>query len=365
MTLSARKMASFRKGLLAWYHENKRELPWRKTKDPYAIWISEVMLQQTRVDTVIPYYLSFMKNYPDLESLAESDPEALLKSWEGLGYYKRLQNIRKTTKIILEKMNGRFPEEAQDLKKLPGIGDYIAAAIASIAFGKKEAVVDGNVKRVLARLFCDPFPVNSHSAHKHFQSKADLLLSPENPSDFNQAIMELGATVCLPKKAFCEKCPVSSLCKAFTSKKQDLFPQKAPRKKIPFFKVACAAILDRDLRILVIKRPETGMLPGLWEFPGGKLEMNESEYEACKREIVEETGLYPVGFEHLCTVRHTYTHFRIALAFFVCHIRVVQKPQLPEQESRWVSFKELQTLALPAANKKCMVALESWLKEND
>lgn len=361
LPLSEKEILSFRKKLLSWYGKNKRDLPWRKTKDPYAIWISEVMLQQTRVDTVLPYYLSFMEKYPDLESLAKADSEEILKSWEGLGYYKRLQNLRKTATFLVQEKNGIFPDNFSGLKELPGIGDYIAAALSSIAFGKREAVVDGNVKRVMARIFKDPFPVNAGNSHRHFQNYADLLLDPKKPGDFNQALMDLGAMVCVPKKPLCTSCPVNSLCKAFLSGKQDFFPHRETRKKIPFFKVACAAILDEKKRILVTKRPETGMLPGFWEFPGGKLEAGESELDACKREILEEIGLSPEGFEHLCKVRHAYTHFRITMAFFVCHTRNAEELRLKTRERKWLPFDELKTLAFPAANRKCMKALEAWL----
>lgn len=360
----AKKTASFRKALLSWYGENKRELPWRKTRDPYAIWISEVMLQQTRVDTVLPYYLNFMEKYPDLKSLAMADPEALLKSWEGLGYYKRLQNLRKTAVFLVDNLDGLFPENLSELKKLPGIGAYTGAALASIAFDEKEAVVDGNVKRVMARLFEDSFPVNANRAHKHFQQYADFLLDPETPGNFNQALMDLGAMICVPGKPLCAKCPVKTLCGAFTSKSQEHFPTRESRKRIPFFKVTCTAILDREKRILVTKRPETGMLPGFWEFPGGKLEKDEHEEAACKRKIFEKTGLTPFAFEHLCTVRHAYTHFRIAMAFFVCHTQKTEIFPEKTREFRWLPFMELKTLAFPAANRKCMAALETWLNEH-
>lgn len=352
---------SFRKALLDWYRLHRRNLPWRSSNDPYAIWISEVMLQQTRVDTVIPYYLSFMERYPDIKSLADAEPEALLKSWEGLGYYKRLQNLQKCARLLVAKGETGLPEEFSALRQLPGIGDYIAAALASIAFGRPAAVVDGNVKRVLARLFCDPFPVNHSKAHSHYQPYADSLLCREYPGDANQALMELGATLCSPGNPDCGACPVAFLCEARIRKETRLYPQREKKKPLPFFSIACAAILDENFRVLVSKRPETGMLPGFWEFPGGKCEEGETEERACIREVREETGLTIENPERLCTIRHAYTHFRISLTLFTASIRDGKKHLTLPGEYRWLSLEEMEELAFPAANRKCMPALRKWL----
>ena len=356
------ELRAFRKALLSWYRTHKRDLPWRRTTDPYAIWISEVMLQQTRVDTVIPYYQAFMEKYPDLDALAQAEPESLLKSWEGLGYYQRLFNLQKTAQRLRQQGLSRLPEDPENLRQLPGVGPYIAAAVASIAFHVQVAVVDGNVKRVMARLFSDPFPVNAGTAHRHYLRHASLLLDPKNPKDANQAVMELGATCCSPAKPKCADCPVSLFCEAWAQKKTELYPLREKKRPSPFFSVACAAIVDENFRILVTKRPETGMLPGFWEFPGGKCEQGESEERACIREVREETGLILEKPEKLCTIGHAYTHFRIAMTLFGCRTREKIPALLSQREHRWIFPDELQTLAFPAANRKCMPALHSWLQ---
>ncbi|TWI66976.1 A/G-specific DNA-adenine glycosylase [Desulfobotulus alkaliphilus] len=362
---SENEISTFRTTLLQWYQNTKRDLPWRRTRDPYAIWVSEVMLQQTRVDTVIPYYEAFMEKYPDMASLARSEPEALLKSWEGLGYYKRLQNLKKTALFLTETNDARLPSDFQSLRELPGIGDYIAAAVSSIAFHGKEAVVDGNVKRVLARLFTDPAPVNISSSHRHFLRHASLLLDPEQPGEANQALMELGAMVCTPARPSCDGCPVSFSCEALHTDNTRNYPVRQPKKIIPFYPVACAVIVNERFDILITKRPETGMLPGFWEFPGGRCEGKESGMDACIREVFEETGLKIEKPEKICTIRHAYTHFRIEMSLFICRITEKERQNLKPIEHRWIPHGELDTLAFPAANRKCMPALSAWFQAHN
>ncbi|ETR73010.1 MAG: A/G-specific adenine glycosylase [Candidatus Magnetoglobus multicellularis str. Araruama] len=220
------------KNLLAWFQTHQRCLPWRKTRDPYAIWVSEVMLQQTQVNTVIPYYERFLKQFPDIISLANARQDNVLKSWEGLGYYARAINLHKASRIVVDSYSGHVPSNPKDFIQLPGVGDYINAAVQSIAFGHGLAVVDGNVRRVLARLYEMPETVNETRHAKQFAQKASALLNQDCPGNFNQAIMELGALICSPRNPDCINCPLTMDCQAFKNQTISMFPKR--KKKLPY-----------------------------------------------------------------------------------------------------------------------------------
>ena len=221
----------FRETLVLWYRKNHRKLPWRETQNSYFIWISEVMLQQTQVKTVLPYFEKFTKEFPSITDLAEADLQTVLKMWEGLGYYARARNFHKAAKIVTEEFSGKIPSSYDEFRKLPGVGEYIGAAVQSIAFGHSYAVVDGNVKRVLARLFNITAPANDTAYLKTFQEAANEILDTTNPGDFNQAMMELGATICRPQTPLCDECPISQFCWAFEHHSQDALPIKKQKKK--------------------------------------------------------------------------------------------------------------------------------------
>ena len=228
----------YRRRLRTWFRQTKRDLPWRDTRDPYRVWVSEVMLQQTQVATVVPYFQRFVARYPDILTLAGADQQDILKSWEKMGYYARARNLHKAAGIVAREYDGHVPSDYDTFRALPGVGDYIAAAVMSIAFERPFAVVDGNVKRVLSRLLMIEEPVNKPSSKKRFQSDADDLLDTKHPGDFNQAMMELGATVCRPKQPLCEDCPVLRYCAAYLAGCQSDFPVRAPRKKVPHYHIA-------------------------------------------------------------------------------------------------------------------------------
>ncbi|MCG8687105.1 MAG: A/G-specific adenine glycosylase, partial [Desulfobacterales bacterium] len=242
MTLPSKQIKTLQNALMNWYKENCRTLPWRSNVSAYGVWISEVMLQQTQVKTVIPYYLRFMENYPDIESLANADLEPILKAWEGLGYYARSRNLHKAANIVVRDMDCIIPDDFDQFLSLPGVGDYIASAVQSIAFGRPHAVVDGNVKRVLARLLCLKTPVNQSNAHKQYKSHANHLLYENDPGTYNQAVMELGALVCTPKNPDCTNCPLRGLCKAFSQNKINEFPVRIKRKKVPTHHIAVGIV---------------------------------------------------------------------------------------------------------------------------
>ena len=261
------KIASFREKLLAWYDANKRDLPWRRTQDPYKIWISEIMLQQTRVDTVIPYYERFLDWFPTVAELAQAPEEKLLKAWEGLGYYSRVRNMQKAAQQIMENHGGVFPSSYDEISKLKGIGPYTAGAIASIAFGLPEPAVDGNVMRVLARLFEVDYDIGVPTNRKIFQAMMEILIDPSRPGDFNQALMDLGSDIESPVNPRPEESPVKEFSAAYQHGTMDRYPIKAPKKKpVPVYLTAFI-IKDSQGRYLLEKNEREGLLSGFWHFP--------------------------------------------------------------------------------------------------
>lgn len=262
-----KKIASFRRKILAWYDANKRDLPWRRTQDPYKIWISEIMLQQTRVDTVIPYYERFLDWFPTIEDLAKAPEEKLLKAWEGLGYYSRVRNMQKAAQQMMEDYGGVFPSTYDAISKLKGIGPYTAGAIASIAFGLPEPAVDGNVMRVLARLFEVDYDIGIPTNRKIFQAMMEILIDPDRPGDFNQALMDLGSDIESPVNPRPEESPVKEFSAAYQHGTMDRYPIKAPKKKpVPVYLTAFI-IKDSQGHYLLEKNEREGLLSGFWHFP--------------------------------------------------------------------------------------------------
>ncbi len=330
------------KALLEWYDQNARELPWRSTISPYRTWVSEVMLQQTQVETVIPYFNEWMKRFPDVESLAAADQQEVLSLWEGLGYYSRARNLHRAAQQIMEKRDGKLPESVEDLRKLPGIGPYTAAAIASIAFNADVAAVDGNIRRVLSRYFDVTDPARSSEGEKKIWALAQENLPKGRAGDFNQALMDLGSAICLPKNPDCEHCPLAEACIANRLGIQNERPVKLPRQQIPHVTVT-AAVIRRNGHVLLAQRPSKGLLGGLWEFPGGTLEDSDRDLESClKREVMEELGVVIKVSDSFGQYNHAYTHFKISLFAFFCEIRDGQEPQaLASDDLVWVGLDEL------------------------
>jgi A/G-specific adenine glycosylase len=349
--ISERTAGYFRSRLVRWYADSRRLLPWRDTREPYRIWVSEVMLQQTQVATVIPYYFKFLDAFPTIYDLAAADLDRVLKLWEGLGYYARARNFHKAANVVISQFNGQVPDSWDDFITLPGIGPYIAAAVLSLAHDLPFAVVDGNVKRVLARFLCDGEPVNHSTAHRHYQHSADLLLDRVQPAVYNQAIMELGALICKPKAPDCESCPVSRACCAKLQSQTDQFPRRLKPKKIPTYDIA-VGVVRKNGKLLITRRKLSGLLGGLWEFPGGKIQKGESAEQACTREIKEETGLLTQVTEHLTVVRHAYTHFKIRMDVFSCKVVSGRVRLNGPMDFRWISPDRIDDFAFPRANLK-------------
>jgi len=348
-----------RNALLAWYRASRRDLPWRRTRDPYRIWVSEVMLQQTQVATVVPYYERFVARFPDVTALARASEDDVLKRWEGLGYYARARNLHRAARALLAHHGGVVPSDPAVFRRLPGVGDYIGAAVQSIAFGRPLAVVDGNVKRVLARLFAIDAPANRAAAAKEFVARAAELLDPGDPGAFNQAMMELGALVCRPTSPCCNECPVRSACAARASASQERYPVREKRAPVPEVRVA-VGVVEADGRLLITRRPSEGLLGGLWEFPGGKIREGEAPEDAVAREIREETGLDVVVTGHVARVRHAYSHLRVELEVYRCRAERAAAVVLNgPTDHRWILFEEIADYAFPRANHKFIPLLSS------
>lgn len=305
--------------LLNWYDKNKRTLPWRDPlrRDAYAVWISEIMLQQTRVETVIPYFEKWMRLFPTVQVLASASEQGVLNAWEGLGYYNRARNLHKAARIITEEHGGRVPGEISDLIKLPGIGRYTAGAIASIAFGKNEPALDGNLKRVYARLFDVEVPVDSPAGEKLLWEFARENLPKGRAGDYNQALMDLGAMICIPKRPRCSICPLMRLCKARQNGTQEQRPVKKPRKSTPQYVHAVGIVIKRG-RVLLAQRPSRGLLGGMWEFPNGRVYGDPAEGLA--KALKAGYSLKVRGKEPLGVVRHAYTHFKVTVHAFRCEL---------------------------------------------
>jgi len=357
--MNKKDIQSFRKALMDWYLVNQRDLPWRKTTNPYHIWVSEVMLQQTQVNTVLPYYHNFLQRFGSLEQLVRADLQDVLKAWEGLGYYARARNLHRAAGIILNHHHGIVPDGWEGFRKLPGVGDYIAAAVLSIAFGKPYPVVDGNVKRVLARLFLVEEPVNKSTSIKIFKEAAGQLLSPQNPGTFNQAMMELGALICKPQQLLCSTCPVQRMCLAYGTGRVGEYPKKLKRSPTPQFKIAVGVVFKNG-NVLITRRKPEGLLGGLWEFPGGKIRNNEKAKDACIREIKEETNLSIGADSHLVRIKHAYTHFKIVMDVFCCSYISGKVKLNGPVDHRWIKLDKLDGYPFPRANHKFFPELKQW-----
>lgn len=347
-----------RRALLTWYQENQRNLPWRQTRDSYKIWVSEVMLQQTQVNTVIPYYLKFADKFPTVHTLAAAKQQAVLKLWEGLGYYSRARNLHRAAGRVVKDFNGKLPADWKAMRSLPGVGDYIAAAVLSIAYNLPFAVVDGNVKRVLARLLKIDAPVNQSSSTEEFKSAADKLLVKEDPGTFNQAVMELGATLCKPAAPYCGTCPLQVFCKAYRSATVDIYPKRLKTKPVPLHRLT-AGVVFKNGKVLITRRRNDGLLGGLWEFPGGKILPNETAEKACARELKSSVNLSVKNCRHLTRIHHAYTHFKITLDVVICDYRSGRVALNGPVDYHWVTMDELAAYPFPKANLKFIPKLKA------
>lgn len=357
---SPEDVASFRAALLDYYDRAGRDLPWRTTSDPYAILVSEIMAQQTRVDTVVPYYLRWLEQFPTVEALARAPEDDVLKAWEGLGYYSRARNLHRAAKIVREGHGGRLPDTVAGLRTLPGVGPYTAGAVASIAYSRAAPAVDGNVRRVYARLFDQPSP-----SAKEVEMWAAGVVDPLRPGDFNQSLMELGATVCTPRRPSCETCPVSSWCGALRADTVEVRPQPRRRTAVRREVRAVAVMVARGTdRVLLSRRPDGGLLAGLWEFPSveAAAEASNDRIRGLAREVARQRGLaegaVEAAAEVLPAVLHQFSHLHVTYRPVVLDVTAGDSTRSGE---RWMALAERGDLALPVAQQKIAHLVEAAL----
>jgi A/G-specific adenine glycosylase len=314
--------------------------------DPYRVWLSEVMLQQTRVEAVKPYYARWLERFPTLAALAEAPLDEVLKAWEGLGYYSRARNLHRAVREVAERYGGRVPDDPADFRALPGVGRYTAGAVMSIAFGRAEPLVDGNVRRVFARWTDDPDPREAE-----LWAMAEALVPGERPGDLNQAIMELGATVCTPRAPRCGVCPVRDFCAAYAAGTQEERPLPRKAKPLPREEEA-VAVVERDGLLLLSRRPTDARLGGLWEFPSTPIAPGESAAAAAERGVRERLGIEIRALEPLAVVEHTFTHVRVAYRALRCAWLAGEGEPRDDGVFAWVPPEALERYALPLAQKR-------------
>jgi A/G-specific adenine glycosylase len=348
----AKNSPRIRRKLLRWYDRNKRELPWRRSSDPYAIWISETMLQQTQVKTVLPYYEKFLRAFPTVSALDRAPMEKVLRLWSGLGYYRRAENLKKAARQLTRDHGGKLPQEYAALRELAGIGEYTAGAILSIAFQQRYPAVDGNARRVLARLIA--------VKERNLQSSATELMPRSRPGDFNQALMELGATVCSPKKPRCERCPLASECVAHAQSSQNI--KRLARNQIKFINITWPlAVVRQGGKILLRRRADNGLMARLWELPGGETAARRSAIARLRNEL-KQLGVNPKQLQSIGEIRHSITHRRIRAPIYLFECPAASKLRLAEQQWRWFRAPTIPRQAISSMTAKVLQFLNSYEK---
>ena len=352
--------ADIHKKLSSWFREHRRHLPWRETDNWYHIWVSEVMLQQTQVEQVMPYYLRFIKNFRTVRKLAAASRENVLKSWEGLGYYSRARHLHESAKIIVNEYNGHLPADKTILQKLPGFGPYTTNAVLSLAFNKPYAVVDGNVKRVISRLFLINDDMRKTAAHKKVQTVMDQLLPAGESRLFNEAVMELGALICLPSNPHCGNCPLVSECLARKKGLQDELPYLSKKARIPLIH-AVSFIIKNDTNYLLVKRPSGGMLAELWEFPAVKMPGSSMGKIPAEKQLFSRFGLNDRIIKMWPVISHSYTHFHLKLKPVLLLTEKKQIKLNGYSASRWLPLAAIKKFPLHRAMWKLLDMTEKDL----
>ncbi|QPS71357.1 A/G-specific adenine glycosylase [Lactococcus garvieae] len=346
------EIKNFQQDLLEWYNIHKKPLPWRKTTAAYSVWISEIMSQQTQVETVMPYYLRFIEKYPSIEALAEADDDELLKLWEGLGYYSRARNLKIAAQQVVTNFHGTFPESLEEIKSLQGIGPYTAAAIASISFGLPEPAIDGNLMRVTSRLFEIDADISKASSRKIFDQQLRELISQEHPGDFNQALMDIGSTVCTPKIAKCDICPLAEYCQARLEGTQLKYPVKSKKIKQQHLYYTAYALKNSRGEYYLERRPSTGLLANMWTFP--MQEMSKEEFES---EVLPAPSNLPDSISRLRKIgeiTHVFSHLKWFVQVIECtpEENFMVKEEKLEDNQLWVKISDLTKVALPTPQVK-------------
>jgi len=345
-----------RKNILQWYQSENREMPWRGESDPYKVWLSEIMLQQTQVNTVINYYHRWLKRFPTFTDVANASQDEVLKYWEGLGYYSRARNFHQSCKMLVEE-NKDIPQGVSEFMELKGVGEYIAAAVQSICFNTPVGVIDGNVNRVASRvkMFTEP-PLKNK---KKISTYVDQILDKKRPGDFNQALMDLGRYICKPQNPDCESCPIQFDCQSYKHSTQGQFPVKEAKNPRPHYNVA-VGIIWNDNQLLITKRKEQGLLGGLWEFPGGKMQKKESPKQAVKREIYEELSIQIKPKMMIHQVKHEYSHFSVTINAVSCIYSGGDIQLNGPTDYKWIQTSDFQEFAFPKASIKLFDAIKEY-----
>ncbi len=339
--------------LLQWFKKKGRDLPWRKTRDPYAIWVSEIMLQQTQVATVIPYYKNFLKSFPTVHHLSKADLSKVLKIWEGLGYYSRARNLHRAAGIVMNHFNGKIPNQLKDLLNLPGIGRSTAGAILSFAYNEEAPILDGNAKRVISRLFAVSDNPAKGKVENLLWRISESLIPKGYSSSFNQAIMDLGSMLCTTKEPQCLRCPLRNLCQGYLSGKPESYPPRTIKKTIPHI-TAISAVIEKDKKVLLNQRPPVGLLGGLWEFPNWKIE-GEKRF-GLRNYIKKEMGINVKVKESLGTFQQTYSHFKLTLQVFSC------QPLNGKEKGKWVPIRKLPLLPMSRIHRRIAQMIDKEIK---
>ena len=338
--------------ILTWYASHQRDLPWRRSRHPYHIWVAEVMLQQTQVDTVIPYYERFLSRFPTIRTLAEASLATVLKVWENMGYYARARHLHAAARDIMQRFDGKVPMTREELITLPGVGDYTAGAILSMAFGQPVPAVDANVRRVLSRVFAIQAPLHQSQTERQLWDLAKTLVPTEGAGQFNQGLMDLGATVCTSREPKCVLCPIKACCQAYAHQLQDALPVTRKRGPIPHCHLTAGVIWNDCEQVLIVRRSNQGLLGGLWKFPGGTQEPGESLRACLGRQVRRELGIQIRVGPSITLVNHAYTHFRITLHAFQCTHTAGTPKALNCADWRWSALHRLQDFAFSKADRK-------------
>ena len=343
--------------LLKWYDANVRPFPWRSTRNPYKVWLSEIMLQQTQVKTVVPYYNRWVAKFPTIKSVTKTNMESLLKMWEGMGYYARVRNFHSACIAVMNRFGGRMPDNYQDFQSLPGVGPYVAGAVMSIAYNLPIPAVDSNAYRVVSRIKSINLPFNS--CKNEIIGFLSSHISPNRPGDFNQAIMDIGREICTSKNPSCDICPIQKYCSAFVNNAVDKYPFRAKRKKKPHYMVAVGVVWKGN-KILISKRKENGLLGGLWEFPGGKIQNGEDAKKCVIRKVNEKLGVRVRPGRLLKQIKHAYSHFSITLDAYHCDFVGGSPRALRCDNWQWILPQQIKTLPFSKANHKLFDQIQGY-----